>query len=163
MTAIEPNEPILLVEDSPADCDAVMRAWQELEFPSPIYHCADGEEALDFLYHRGAYADSKDAPRPALILLDLNLPGTDGREVLEQVKQDEDLRSIPVIVFTTSLDDKDVEECYRAGANSYLHKPISVQGLLKALGRLKDFWLETAILPKGREHHERQAAQDTHR
>lgn len=148
MTAIGSNEPILLVEDSPEDCEAVMRAWQELEFSSPICHCADGDEALDFLYHRGSYADSKDAPRPALILLDLNLPGTDGREVLEQVKQDEELRSIPVIVFTTSVDNKDVNECYRAGANSYVHKPIGTHGLLKALSRLKGFWLETAILPE---------------
>jgi len=148
MTAIRPDRPILLVEDSPEDCEAVMRAWRELEFPNPIHHCADGDEALDFLHCRGSHADGKDAPRPAIILLDLNLPGTDGREVLEQVKQDEHLKSIPVIVFTTSVDDKDIEGCYRAGANSYVHKPISIQGLLKALGRLRDFWLETAILPK---------------
>src|SRR5215207_6278628 len=112
--------PILLVEDSPEDCTATVRALQRSGLKNTIIHCATGDDALDYLYERGAYAEPGKAARPSLILLDLNLPGTDGREVLEQVKSDELLRQIPVVVLTTSVDDRDIKSCYKAGANSYM-------------------------------------------
>jgi two-component system response regulator len=83
-----------------------------------------------------------------LILLDLNLPGTDGREVLEEIKNDPKLRTIPVIVLTTSSDGEDIEKCYRAGANSYIQKPVDLDGFFAAIQRLKNFWFEVALLPK---------------
>ena len=94
------------------------------------------------------YADEEAAPAPAIILLDLNLPGTDGREVLKEIKSDPGLRMIPVIVLTSSSDERDIQACYAAGANSYLKKPVDLKGFIEAATRLKDFWLEIAILPK---------------
>ena len=101
-----PNQPILLVEDSPEDFETTRRAFRKAGLKNPILHCPDGDTALDFLFRRGAHAD---APRPGLVLLDLNLPGTDGREVLQEMKRDEELRCIPVIVLTTSSDERDVQ------------------------------------------------------
>ena len=96
---------------------------------------------------RGSYTDAAKYPRPGVILLDLNLPGTDGREVLQEVKADPDLRTIPVIVLTTSSDSVDIESCYHAGANTYLVKPVNISEFMVSMERLKDFWLELAILP----------------
>src|SRR5262245_37094272 len=114
------DHPILLVEDSPEDYQATVRAFQKAGLLNPIFRCRDGDDALDFLYRRRAYVDPERAPRPGVILLDLNLPGTDGREVLAEVKGDESLKFIPVIVLTTSADERDVQGCYQAGANSYV-------------------------------------------
>ena len=121
------EQSILLVEDSPEDYEVTVRAFRKANLVNPVFRCQDGEEALDYLYQRGRYADPEQAPRPGLILLDLNLPGTDGREVLAQVKSDAQLRTIPVIVLTTSADERDIEGCYRAGANSYIQKPVSLE------------------------------------
>lgn len=114
---------------------------------NPVFHCEDGDEALDYLYRRGAYSDARKAPRPALILLDLNLPGVDGREVLAEIKADEDLKVIPVVILTTSSDERDVAGCYKAGANSYVQKSIEFDILLKAIKQIKDYWLDIVILP----------------
>lgn len=146
-----PNQPILLVEDSPEDFEATRRALNKSGLKNPIYRCADGDEALDFLYRRGEYAEAGKAPRPGIILLDLNLPGTDGREVLSEIKKDESLKQIPVIVLTTSTDDRDVDACYRSGANSYIQKPVDMDGFIKAIERLNDFWFEVVILPRSPE------------
>src|SRR3978361_1505293 len=97
-----PNQPILLVEDSPEDFETTERAFRRSGLKNPIYRCADGDEALDFLPRRGHNPEPDKAPRPGVILLDLNLPGTDGREVLSEIKNDPDLKQIPVIVLTTS-------------------------------------------------------------
>ncbi len=140
--------PFLLVEDSPEDYEATIRAFQKARMANPVYRCADGDEALDFLYHRGAHADPAKAPRPSIILLDLNLPGTDGREILAEIKQDEQLKTTPVIVLTTSSDERDVEKCYRAGANSYIKKPVDLDGFMQSIQRLADYWYEVVILPK---------------
>jgi CheY-like chemotaxis protein len=134
------------VEDSPEDFETTQRAFRRSGLKNPILRCADGDEALDFLFHRGSHAD---APRPGVILLDLNLPGTDGREVLSEIKASEDLKQIPVIVLTTSADDRDVQACYQAGASSYIQKPVDVEGFMKAIERLNDYWFEVVILPKG--------------
>jgi CheY-like chemotaxis protein len=143
-----PNQPILLVEDSPEDSEATQRAFRKSGLKNPILHCADGDEALDFLHRRGRFADPASSPRPGIILLDLNLPGTDGRQVLEEIKSTEALKQIPVIVLTTSNDERDVTACYRAGANSYVQKPVDMNGFMRAIARLNDYWFEVVILPR---------------
>jgi CheY-like chemotaxis protein len=146
---MSPHQPILLVEDSPEDYEATVRALRHAGLANPLLHCSDGDSALDFLYQRGPYAAPAHAPRPGIILLDLNLPGTDGREVLADLKGDATLKSIPVIVLTTSADPRDIEACYHAGANSYVQKPVDFNGLMQAIQCLKDFWFEVVIWPKG--------------
>ncbi|HEY3966387.1 MAG TPA: response regulator [Planctomycetaceae bacterium] len=141
--------PILLVEDSPEDTEATIRAFKKAGVPQPIFHCENGDEGLDFLYRRGKYIESSQAPRPSVILLDLNLPGTDGREVLAEIKKDERLRTIPVLVLTTSTDERDIEKCYQMGANSYIKKPVDFDSFLRAVERLVDYWLRFVVLPRG--------------
>jgi CheY-like chemotaxis protein len=143
-----PIQPILLVEDSPEDFEVTRRAFRKSGLKNPVVLCTDGDQALDFLHRRGRYADPAMSPRPGIILLDLNLPGTDGRQVLEEIKRDEGLKQIPVIVLTTSNDERDVAACYRAGANSYVHKPVNLEGFMKAISRLNDYWFEVVILPR---------------
>jgi two-component system response regulator len=138
---------ILVVEDNPEDYETTRRAFAKAGMVNNIHHCADGDEALDYLFRRGTFADPADSPRPGMILLDLNLPGTDGREVLARIKADDDLRRVPVIVLTTSTDERDVQECYRCGANSYMQKPVDLEGFMAAVQRLADFWIGVVILP----------------
>jgi two-component system, response regulator len=140
-----PNQPILLVEDSPEDFETAERAFRRSGLKNPIIRCADGDEALELLFRRGRFAD---APRPGVVLLDLNLPGTDGREVLTEIKGAPHLKHIPVIVLTTSSDDRDVQACYQAGASSYIQKPVDLEGFMRAIERLNDYWFEVVILPK---------------
>ena len=142
------QQTILLVEDSPEDYAATVRALKKAGLANPIVRCETGDEALDFLYRRGAYSDPASAPRPGVILLDLNLPGTDGRDVLAEIKGNADLRSIPVLVLTTSTDERDVNRCYQYGANSYVKKPVDLDGFMKAVQRLTDYWFEVVILPR---------------
>ena len=141
-------QPLLLVEDSPEDKEATVRAFRKAGVANSIYWCPDGDSALDYLNQRGEYADSSKAPRPGIILLDLNLPGTDGREVLREIKASPDFRKIPVIVLTTSNAERDVESCYDAGANSYIQKPVDLADFLRAIGRLRDYWFQIVVLPK---------------
>lgn len=140
--------PILLVEDSPEDREATIRALKRAGLANPINCCISGDDALDYLFQRAKYADASQAPRPNVILLDLNMPGTDGREVLTEIKQSERLRSIPVIILTTSTDSRDVTSCYQMGANSYVKKPVDLEGFMLSIQRLKDFWFEVVVLPK---------------
>jgi CheY-like chemotaxis protein len=149
MTLRTPNQPILLIEDSPEDFVATTRAFDRSGLKNPIVRCEDGDDALDYLHHRGRYAGPDAAPRPGVILLDLNLPGTDGREVLQEIKRDDQLRHIPVIVLTTSTDQRDVEACYQAGANSYIQKPVDMDGFIRAIERLNGYWFEVVVLPRG--------------
>jgi len=143
------SQPILLVEDSPEDFEATLRAFQKSGLKNTLLRCEDGDEALDYLHRRGKYADPARSPRPGVILLDLNLPGTDGRQVLSEVKNSDTLRDIPVVVLTTSADERDITACYRAGANSYIQKPVDIDGFMKAIERLNGYWFEVVILPKG--------------
>lgn len=147
--SMRPQQPILIVEDSPEDYEATVRALRKAGLANPIYRAEDGEAALDYLYRRGAYSAPGAAPRPGIILLDLNLPGTDGRDVLAAAKADESLKSIPVIVLTTSTDERDVERCYREGANSYMKKPVDLAGFMRAIQVMKEFWFEIVIVPRG--------------
>ena len=139
---------ILIVEDSPEDYEATVRGLRSSGVANPIFHCEDGDEALDFLLRQGKYTDPEKSPRPGIILLDLNLPGTDGREVLSEIKKTDDLKKIPVIVLTTSSDERDVEQCYANGASSYIVKPVRFSGFMEAIQRLKDYWFEIVVLPK---------------
>ena len=145
---VEQNEPILLVEDSDEDYAITKRSFAKAGLVNPLYRVADGEQALDFLFRRGDYSDPASAPRPGVVLLDLNLPGTDGREVLKVVKQDEFLRKIPIIVLTTSSADDDIQLCYDSGANSYIVKPVELENFIEAVSRLRDYWFKIVILPK---------------
>lgn len=139
----------MIVEDSPVDYETTMRAFSKAGLANPVIHCQDGDQALDFLYGRGEFAQGRDSRRPGIILLDLNLPGTDGREVLQEIKQDPELKRIPVIVLTTSSDERDIERCYADGANSYIAKPVELANFIEAIQRLKDYWFEIVVLPKG--------------
>ncbi len=148
MTALPSMSPtILIVEDNEEDFEATKRAFERSGIANPLLHCEDGDDALDFLYCRGPYAAPFVARRPDLILLDLNLPGTNGREVLQEIKADEELKTIPVVVLTTSSDERDIRKCYEEGANSYVQKPVDFEGFQRAIQRLTDYWFEIVMLP----------------
>lgn len=141
------NEPLLVVEDSNEDFRMLQRLMRRLAVQNPIYRCTNGDEVLEFLYQEGNYQDANRAPRPSVILLDLNLPGIDGRDILERLKQDSSLRKIPIVVFTTSSNPKDIELCYQKGANGYLIKPINAQELQKTIQAFVNYWLEANTPP----------------
>ncbi|MBH8575134.1 response regulator [Nostocaceae cyanobacterium CENA369] len=141
------TQTLLVIEDSDEDFEALCRVMYRQAVINPIFRCTDGDEALDFLYHTGSYSDAQTAPRPSIILLDLNLPGTDGREVLEQIKQDGSFKTIPVIVFTTSANPKDIEICYRHCVASYILKPIDIKRLVQTIQSFITYWLDLVILP----------------
>jgi CheY-like chemotaxis protein len=142
-------EPILVVEDSNEDFKILQRLMRRMEVQNPIYRCTDGDDVLDYLQHQGIYENIRIAPRPSVILLDLNLPGTDGRDVLEKLKQSTSFREIPIVVFTTSSNPKDVELCYRKGANGYLIKPMNSEELQNIIRAFVNYWLEVNIAPVG--------------
>ena len=139
---------ILIVEDSDDYFYAVERAFQKAGLKNSIQRCTNGDQAVDYLLRRGEFTDLKSAPWPGVVLLDLNLPGLDGRDVLRQMKANPDLRWIPVIVLTTSNAEKDIQQCYDDGANSYVQKPVDIQSFVTVISRLRDFWFEIAILPR---------------
>ena len=142
------NVRILLVEDSPSDVAMTRAALSEGPVANELSVVSDGEEAIAFVRKQGAYTD---ADRPDLILLDLNLPRKDGREVLAELKEDPDLKAIPVIVLTTSTAEGDIDRCYQTHANSYVVKPVGIDAFLDAVRGIEDFWLALAQLPDGRE------------
>ena len=141
------NKPLLIIEDSDEDFAALSRTITKANIPNPVYRCEDGEEALDFLYHTGEYQNKSLAPRPSLIVLDLNLPGTDGREVLAEIKQDSNLQTIPVVIFSTSSNPKDIDACYRHGVNGYMVKPMNVNQLNELVNTFLDYWFKAVELP----------------
>lgn len=138
---------LLIIEDSNEDFEAFQRFLRQSPLAIPIYRCLNGDQALAFLYHTDRYTDPESAPRPGLILLDLNLPGTDGREVLHRIKQDDDLKSVPVVIFTTSNNPKDIEACYQQGANGYIIKPMDFGLLKRSIQTLLDYWFDITLLP----------------
>ncbi len=135
---------ILLVEDNPDDIEITKRALSRSSVKSELYVVRDGQEALDFLYKRGEYAD---APRPDLIFLDLKLPKVHGHEVLARIKQDEKLRRIPVIVLTVSRSEADMVKAYDSGASGYIQKPVSSSEFIKVITTVRDYW-EISELPR---------------
>ncbi len=143
--------PLLVVEDSHEDFEVLQRFLRRSPLTIPIQRCVNGEQALAFLNRTEPYTNPQEFPRPSLILLDLNLPKTDGREVLRLVKQDESLKKIPVIVFTTSNNPKDIEACYQYGVNSYIVKPIDFEQLKRNIQMLVEYWFEVVVLPENPE------------
>jgi CheY-like chemotaxis protein len=138
---------LLIIEDSDEDFEALCRMMKNTPTRCQIYRCHDGDEALDFLFHRGQYIDTATSPVPSLVLLDLNLPGLDGRDVLSQVKQNETLRSIPVVVLSTSNHSKDIRACYQTGVNGYLIKPINVIKFKRTIQVFMEYWFDAIALP----------------
>lgn len=138
---------VLLIEDNPGDVRLTREALRESRFASTLHVVEDGEQALEFLLHRGAYADS---PRPRLILLDLNLPRLSGRQVLEAIKSNPSLRHIPVVILTTSEADDDIAAAYELSANCYISKPVDLDRFFRVIKAIDDFWLTIVRLP-GRE------------
>ncbi len=135
---------ILLVEDNPADAELVEEAFSDAVFRHSIHLAEDGAVAMEFVRREGRYGA---APKPDVILLDLNLPKKDGREVLEEIKADPALRRIPVIVLTTSEDEADVHRAYGLHANCYLTKPIDLNDFIEKVRSIEDFWLTMVRLP----------------
>ena len=128
---------ILIVEDSLEDYECLIQTFKKWKVDNHIIYCETGDDALDFLYRQGKYSGYAAGVRPCMILLDLNLPGTDGREVLEEIKEDEKLNNIPVIIMTSSEDERDVKICYRAGVHAYLRKPLDPQELITTINRVQ--------------------------
>ena len=137
---------ILLVEDNPGDVRLTVEALKEGKVRNDLHVASDGVEALDFLRNRGKFAKS---PRPDLVLLDLNLPKKDGREVLAEIKTDEDLKRIPVVILTTSSAELDILKSYNLHANCFITKPIDLDQFMKVVRSIEDFWLVIVKLPNG--------------
>jgi chemotaxis family two-component system response regulator Rcp1 len=135
---------ILLIEDEPDDVLLIAEALHETGIPSDLHLAVDGELAMDFFHQRDVFAD---APVPDLVLLDLNLPKKDGRQVLVEIKGDPKLRYIPVIVLTTSAAERDVMHAYDQHVNAYIRKPVGYIALLDVVRTIQDFWLGAALLP----------------
>lgn len=145
-TPVTDGQPIriLLVEDSPSDVEMTVEALREGRIANNVLVVSDGQAAMEALHREGSYADW---PTPDLILLDLNLPKKDGREVLEEIKQDEVLKQIPVVILTTSSAEEDILRAYRLYANSYVTKPVGFGPFLDAIRGIEDFWLSLVRLP----------------
>ncbi|CAL9668610.1 Response regulator rcp1 [Streptomyces sp. enrichment culture] len=135
---------VLLVEDDPGDELMTREAFEDNKIGNTLHVVRDGEEALDFLYRRG---DHTEAPRPDLILLDLNLPKYDGRQVLERIKSDPDLAHIPVVVLTTSAAEEDILRSYKLHANAYVTKPVDLDQFIAAVRQIDDFFVQVVRLP----------------
>jgi CheY-like chemotaxis protein len=141
---VAPPIEILLVEDNLGDVRLTKEALKEGKVYNNLHWAKDGVEAIDFLKRRGNY---KDAPRPDIILLDLNLPKKDGREVLSEIKQDENLRYIPVVILTTSKAEEDVLKSYHLHANCYVTKPVDLEKFITVVQSIDRFWLTVVTLP----------------
>ncbi len=137
---------VLLVEDNPGDIRLTREAFQDAKVHLEMHLAVDGVEAMEFLRQEGKFADS---PRPDLILLDLNLPRKDGREVLKEIKEHPTLKTIPVVILTTSASDVDIERSYLLHANCYISKPVDLEGFLTVVRSIDDFWLSVVRLPPG--------------
>ncbi|GAA2522258.1 response regulator [Pilimelia columellifera] len=131
---------VLVIEDDLSDLALIEGAFESCEQPSQLHHVADGVEAMEYLHGKGAH---EDAARPDLMLLDLNMPRMDGREVLARVKSDELLRTIPIVVFTTSAEDRDVTGAYQAHANAYVTKPIDLVAFESSIAEIRSFFGDT--------------------
>jgi CheY-like chemotaxis protein len=139
---------LLIIEDSDEDFEALRRIINQVTpFPISIDRCLDGDDALDFLNQEGVYKNKNNITVPDLIILDLNLPGTDGREILVTIKQSRTLKIIPVVVLSTSANPQDIEDCYQSGVNSYMLKPMNISDLKDSVRTLLDYWLKAMVLP----------------
>lgn len=143
------REPILILmaDDDPEDIEIAREALASARLANTLHVVGDGEELLDYLNRRGKYQDPASSPRPGLILLDLNMPKMDGREALSEIKANEDLRRIPVVVLTTSSAEEDIYRSYDLGVSGYITKPVSFASLVDAMSQLGSYWFELVQLP----------------
>jgi CheY-like chemotaxis protein len=138
---------ILVADDDPEDQMLVRDAWEKSRLHNDLRFVNDGEQLMDYLYRRGAYADPIDSPRPGVILLDLNMPRKDGHEALEEIKNDPGLRRIPVVVLTSSKAEEDIIRSYNLGVSGFIAKPVTFGGLVEAIKALGRYWFEIVELP----------------
>ena len=148
-----PNHPIviLMADDDEDDRLLTADALRLSKLANQLTTVNDGEELMDYLHHRGKHAPPAISPRPGLVLLDLNMPRMDGREALREIKSDPELRSIPVVILTTSKAEEDIERGYNLGANSFIAKPVTFDGLVKALRVATEYWFQVVQLPRRNE------------
>ncbi len=138
---------ILMADDDEDDILLTRKALQKGKLLNPLHTVRDGEELLDYLLRRGDYTDEAQAPRPGVILLDLNMPRKDGREALKEIKAHADLKDIPIVVFTTSKAEEDVYRSYKLGVNSFITKPVTFENLIEVMQMLGKYWFEIVTLP----------------
>ena len=138
---------LVMADDDPADCLLTEKALRKAEITCPLYVVHDGAELMDYLTRRGDYSDPAAAPRPSLILLDLNMPKVNGTEVLARLRDEPELCRIPVVVFTTSDEERDIATSYALGANAYMVKPSAFDDMVSVARVVKAHWLETVRLP----------------
>lgn len=139
---------ILLIDDNPDDYEATMRSFRKNQFRNPVHWCSSGEDAWDYLHNDGKYQCDTGVTRPVLILLDLNMPGVDGRQLLREIKSEPELNAIPVVILTTSCDPNDLNECYSLGASTYIQKPVEFEDLIRAMKTMTEYWFDVAVLPQ---------------
>ena len=143
-----PRKVVLIVEDDPDDIYLIGEAIDESRLDARVFIVEDGQELMDYLHHRGKFKEETLSPRPDLILLDLNMPKKDGREALAEIKADPNLRSIQVVVLTTSSAEEDKESTYELGSSGFVTKPASFKGLREAITKIGSYWLSTVDLPE---------------
>lgn len=146
-TSLKSLVPILIADDDMDDCEMIRDAMKESRLLNDLYFVKDGEELMSYLHHQGKYEDRTKYPLPGLILLDLNMPRKDGREALKEIKSDENLRQIPVVVLTTSQAEEDVFRTYNLGVNSFITKPVAFEGLVQIMKDLGQYWFKIVELP----------------
>lgn len=142
MTPDQSTPSILIIEDSAEDFEILTRALRKNDLVVPMKHCPDGFDAIDYLKGKGAYENDPECTRPAFILLDLNLPGMDGLKITNFIRNDNNLKDIPIIAFTTSRNPMDVEATYKAGVNTYLSKPDDMDGYANIVHVIRTYWFE---------------------
>ncbi len=140
---------ILVAEDDEDDRLLMEEALEENRLANDLHFVGDGEELMDYLQHRGQYSDTIQAPRPSLILLDLNMPRKDGREALREIKADPELRQIPIVVLTTSKAEEDILRTYDLGVSSFIAKPVTFESMVEIMKTLGRYWFEIVELPDG--------------
>ena len=138
---------ILMADDDEDDILLTQKALQKGKLLNTLYSVRDGEELLDYLLHRGAYADEAEFPRPGIVLLDLNMPKKDGREALREIKANPDIQDIPIVVFSTSKAEEDIYRSYKLGVNSFITKPVTFDNLIEVMQALGKYWFEVVTLP----------------
>lgn len=138
---------ILMADDDEDDVLLTQKALQKGKLLNELYSVRDGEELLEYLFRRGEYSDATRAPRPGLILLDLNMPRKDGREALKEIKSQPEFKDIPIVVFTTSKAEEDIYRSYKLGVNSFITKPVTFEKLIEVMQMLGKYWFEIVTLP----------------
>lgn len=139
---------ILLVEDNPADAEMTLRALRRNNLANKVHWVKDGEQALEYMFRSGAYAGRDPVAAPKLVMLDIKMPKVDGIEVLRRIKANEETRSVPVVVMTSSNEERDVMESYRLGVNSYIVKPVQFEAFLETVAKIGLYWVITNRVPK---------------